>query len=332
MSAAQTSTQQTTPKVYVLHENEQWFDPIRKVLDKRGIAHESIFLDGGGIDLTRPPAPGVYFNKTSASSYTRNHPHAPDYSAAILAWLEAHQARIINPSSVLRLEISKAEQYIRLQQSGIHVPRTIACFGKSDLLEKSRTLKAPFILKPNRGGKGIGIQLIQSHKVLEDYLAHPDYTSSVDDIMLLQEYIKAPQPFIHRLEFIGSKFVYAVKVDTSQGFELCPAEACRIDTPAPAGEVCAVTAATGLFEIQKDFQDPIVGKLEKFLADHSISVAGVEFIRDAAGKLYVYDINTNTNYNPAAEKEAGIFAIEKLADYLEAELRKSVEQDLKIAS
>ncbi len=317
--------------VYVLHENDQWFDPIRKVLDERGIPHASIFLDGGNIDLTQPPAPGVYFNKTSASSYTRNHPHAPDYSAAILTWLEVNGARVINPSSVLRLEISKADQYVRLQKAGINVPRAVACFGKADILEKAKTFKAPFILKPNRGGKGIGIQLIQSLKVLEDYLAHPDYTSSMDDIMLLQEYIQAPQPFIHRLEFIGSKFVYAVKVDTSQGFELCPAEACRIDTPAPAGEVCMTTSAGGLFEIQKDFQDPIVAKLETFLADNSISVAGVEFIRDAAGKTYVYDINTNTNYNPQAEKEAGIFAIQKLADYLEAELRKSAEQSLKAA-
>ncbi len=319
-------------KVYVLHENDQWFDPIRKVLDERGIAHESIFLDGGGIDLTQKPAPGVYFNKTSASSYTRNHPHASDFSATILAWLEVNGARVINPSNVLRMEISKAEQYIRLQQAGITVPKTVACFGKADILEKSKAFKAPFILKPNCGGKGIGIQLIQSHKVLEDYLKHPDYSGSQDDIMLLQEYVKAPQPFIHRLEFIGSKFVYAVKVDTSQGFELCPAEACRIDTPAPAGEVCAVTAAAGLFQIEKNFSDPIVGKLEAFLAENRISVAGVEFIRDAAGKVYVYDINTNTNYNPQAEKEAGIFAIQKLADYLQAELRASAEQSLRLAS
>lgn len=327
MSAASNSG-----KVYVLHENDQWFNPIRKVLDERGIAHESIFLDGGGIDLTQAPKPGVYFNKTSASSYTRNHPHAPDFSATILAWLEVNGARVINPSNVLRMEISKAEQYIRLQQAGINVPKTVACFGKADIAEKAKAFKAPFILKPNCGGKGIGIQLIQSHKVLADYLNHADYQGSQDDIMLLQEYIKAPKPFINRLEFIGSKFVYAVQVDTSQGFELCPAEACRIDTPAPAGEVCAVTAAAGLFTIDKSFNDPIVAQLEKFLAENRISVAGVEFIRDAAGKAYVYDINTNTNYNPQAEQEAGIFAIQKLADYLQAELRASAEQSLRLVS
>ena len=36
------------------------------------------------------------------------------------------------------------------------------------------------------------------------------------------------------VEFVGGEFLYAVRVDTSQGFELCPADACRIDDDAAA--------------------------------------------------------------------------------------------------
>ena len=46
-------------------------------------------------------------------------------------------------------------------------------------------------------------------------------------------------------------------------------------------------------------KDELYGKLESLAASR-----GIEFIVDAAGELYTYDVNTNTNYNSAAEAEA----------------------------
>src|ERR1700744_4464738 len=128
-------------KIHVIHENDQWFEPIRKVLDERKIPYASVFLASGAIDINKPPEPGVYFNKMSASSFTRDHAHSPDYAAAYLAWLESWGARVINPLRVLHLEMSKAEQYARLRQAGINVPRAVACFGKRDILEKAKQFK-----------------------------------------------------------------------------------------------------------------------------------------------------------------------------------------------
>ena len=51
--------------------------------------------------------------------------------------------------------------------------------------------------------------------------------------MLVQRYIKAPEPFITRVEFIGGQLLYG-RVDTSQGVELCPADACQIEQPSEA--------------------------------------------------------------------------------------------------
>ena len=45
--------------------------------------------------------------------------------------------------------------------------------------------------------------------------------------------------------------------------------------------------------------------MELFLARNGIDVAGIEMIVDAQGQAWVYDINTNTNYNPDAEAAAG---------------------------
>lgn len=310
-------------KIYIIHENEQWFKPLAKIFKAHKLPYDSIFMESGMVDMSKAPPEGIFFSKMSASSYTRGHQHSPDYTFALLTWLEAHGRRVINGSSVLRLEISKIDQYIRLQQAGIKVPRAVACFGKQDIMAAAKTFKPPFILKPNRGGKGIGVQLFQSHKMLESYLKSDNFEASVDDIMLVQEYIQAPQPLITRMEFIGSKFVYAVRVDTSQGFELCPAEACRIDAPPKAAEVCAMDADEGLFKIIKGFKDPIVGKMEKFLKANAIEVAGVEFIRDKNNQVFVYDINTNTNYNPEAEEKAGISAITVLTNFLRKELDAS---------
>ena len=36
---------------------------------------------------------------------------------------------------------------------------------------------------------------------------------------------------ITRAEFVGGRFLYAVEVDTSSGFELCPADACTVGWP-----------------------------------------------------------------------------------------------------
>jgi len=313
-------------KIYVIHENYQWFEPIKNVLLERHLPFESWYMESGSVHLSELPQKGVYFSKMSASSSTRDHRFSPDYAFALLSYLEANKSRVINGSNVLRLEISKVEQYICLKKSGIPVPETAACFGKHHLLETARRFKSPFILKPNRGGKGIGVQLFRSHHLLEEYLSENTCDESVDGIMLIQEYIESPEPFVTRLEFIGGKFVYAVRVDTSEGFELCPAEACRVDVPAQADEFCAIDARGGLFEIIEGFNHPIIGKLEAFLHHHSIEIAGVEFIRDKNDGLYVYDVNTNTNYNPEAEEKAGVSALQTLADFLEDELKKQFSQ------
>ena len=56
------------------------------------------------------------------------------------------------------------------------------------------------------------------------------FDPSVDGITLVQRYIASPEQLITRVEFVGREFVYAVRVDTSNGFELCPADVCALDS------------------------------------------------------------------------------------------------------
>lgn len=53
-----------------------------------------------------------------------------------------------------------------------------------------------------------------------------------------------------------------------------------------------------------------IGKLQQrhiqiFLAANDIQVSGIEFICNAEGEIFSYDINTNTNYISDAEEKAG---------------------------
>jgi hypothetical protein len=305
-------------KIYMMHENNEWAKPLKEALEEAGLPYEDWFLDQGTLDLSEEPPKGVFYSRMSASSHTRNHPYAVPYTAAVLAWLEAHDRRVINKSRALQLEVSKVAQYSALQAQGILVPKTVAAVGKEEIVKAARVFEGPFITKHNCGGKGLGVQLFRSLEALEEYVHGPGFDSPVDGITLIQEYIEPPEPYITRCEFIGGKLYYAVQVDTSEGFQLCPADSCQVgDAFCPVGET-----QTPKFKIIEGFQHPIVEKYEAFLKNNDIEIAGIEFIKNSRGELYTYDINTNTNYNPGAEAVAGMSALKRVAEFLGSELKK----------
>ncbi|MGG1679120.1 RimK family alpha-L-glutamate ligase [Neobacillus sp. NRS-1170] len=305
-------------KVYIIHENNEWTIHLTKRLDELKVPYEEWHLDRGRLDLSKEPPEGVFYNRMSASSHTRGHRFAPEFTAQVLAWLESHGRKVFNGTRALQLEVSKVLQYLELTKHGIQTPRTIAAVGKEQILEAAaKFVDIPFITKHNRAGKGLGVQLFQSIDALRSYVEGPAFEEPVDGITLIQEYIQAPESFITRCEFVGGKFIYAVKVDTSEGFQLCPADACQIgDLFCPVGE----TVEKPKFQIIEGFNDPIIKKYEQILSANHINVAGIEFIRNSAGEIFTYDINTNTNYNSDAEEMAGKFGMLELAKFLKNEL------------
>jgi hypothetical protein len=72
--------------------------------------------------------------------------------------------------------------------------------------------------------------------------------------------------------------------------------------------------------IIEDIDRALKQRYESFLTANAIGVAGIEFISDADGTVYTYDVNTNTNYNPEAEARAGRSGMAELARYLGGEL------------
>jgi hypothetical protein len=312
----------TVPKIYVIHENDAWVEPLRAAFSALELPYEEWFVSEGLLDLSEDPPEGVFYNRMSASSHTRGHRYAPELTAGILAWLEWHGRRVINNGRALQLEISKVAQYAALGRHGILTPRTIAAVGRDEIISAAKKMSGPFITKHNRAGKGLGVKLFQDVGTLVEHVHGPAFEDSVDGITLIQEYIRAPEPYITRVEFVGGRFLYAVKVDTTLGFELCPADVCQVDDAfCPVGETTTLQSAPR-FRIVSDFDHPIVERYRRFIADQGIGIAGIEFITDAAGQMYTYDVNTNTNYNAAAEAVAGVYGMRAIAAHLGSELQK----------
>ena len=167
------------------------------------------------------------------------------------------------------------------------------------------------ILKPNRGGKGLGVRLFQTAEALAAYVAGPDYEAPVDGLHLFQQYIRSPDPLITRAEFIGGSSSTRSRSIPAMGSNCARRMSARSATPSARWVRNRATSSRSSPASTPRNRPGYKG----FLARNGIEVAGIEFIRDDEGRVYTYDVNTNTNYNPDAEAKAGKSAMRELARF-----------------
>ena len=304
-------------KAYIIHENDEWTLPLKEQLQKLSVPFDDWHMAKVNLNTASAPPVGVFYNRMSASSHSRGHRFAPEYTAVILNWLSTHNRRIINGENALALEISKSLQYKKLNEQNIKTPKSIFCSGKENILSAADHFNKPFITKHNRAGRGLGVKLFQNKAELKNYVMGSQFEDSIDGITILQEFIEADPKVVTRLEFIDSKFFYAVQVDASDSFELCPADACNIEE-----KFCPTNPDGNKFMIVKNYQNNLIEKYEKFLKANGVEVAGIEYMVDKNGTMFTYDVNTNTNYKSIAEKKAGRSGMQKIAEFIKAELAK----------
>lgn len=296
--------------VHILYENADWLPPIQSALDKLGLRHESWFVDQYAVDPSEEPPEGVYLNRISPSAHTRGHHHAIASMNNVLAWLERWDRPVINGSRAFELEVSKLKQLAELTRFGLPVPRTVAVAGGADaLMDAAKQFQTPFITKHNMGGKGLGVQLFRSLDGFENYARAIEFTPPPDGVTLLQAYIQPPSQSITRVEIVEGEFLYAVRVDTSRGFQLCPSDACSIEdafcptTDTASSDDSSDDDRQSLFSLQTEPRHDIIDGYLKFCRANDIQVAGIEYVEGQDGVAYTYDVNTNTNYSPKVEEE-----------------------------
>jgi hypothetical protein len=307
------------PTVHVLFENPAWLPPLVDGLAAEGFPVRLVELVEGSIDPDEPPPEGIWLNRMSPSSHTRGHAHSVELCREVLGWLEAWGRRVVNGAAAFELEMSKLRQHLALRRHGIDAPRTLLGVGPQQLVELAGRFDGPFITKHNRGGKGLGIALFSSPEALRDRLADGSFDLGPDGKLVLQEYIAAPEPFITRVEIVGGRFLYAMRSETTQGFELCPSDACQV--PAAAPDVCPADGGASRFSLSPiQAEDPLVQAYLRLCAAEGIEVAGIEFIEDAAGRRFTYDINGTTNYSGVLGRRIGVDGMREVARWLRREV------------
>ena len=302
--------------IYIIHENDEWLVPLRESFKKIKAPYKEWHMDKKSFDFKKSPPDGVFYNRMSASSHSRGHRYAPENTKDVLGWLEKEKKRIINNSRALELEISKQKQYNELKRFNIKFPQTFYAKDKNEIIKNSKKFNKPFITKHNRGGRGLGVKFFKNSYELEKYV-NEDFENSVDGITLLQEYIDSDPRVITRIEFVKGKFLYAVQVDASDGFELCPADECNVEE-----KFCPTNPDGNKFMILKNYKNSEIQKYEDLLKSNGIEIAGIEYIKGKDGTHYTYDINTNTNYNSIAERKSDLKGMDSIATFLYNELRK----------
>jgi hypothetical protein len=313
--------------VAVLYEHPEWFRPLFATLDRRGIDYQHLNAASLRWDPADVPAFDLLVNRMSPSAYLRDHRHAIHAALHYLEFVAAADVPVINGPDAFRLEISKAAQLSLMHRLGVSYPRARVINDAAQALAASEGLRFPVVVKPNIGGSGAGIQRFESSAQLHAAVSEGRVNLGIDHTALVQEFLPARGGSITRIELLDRELLYAIRITPPAGFgfNLCPADICRDDSPAQGG-----TAVEGLCATKPAMQIEAThvpaGVLEQARAiavAADLDICGIEYlIDDRDGRAYIYDINALSNFVTDAPRIVGFDPFERFADFLELRLRE----------
>ena len=312
---------QLTKPIGIFYEHQQWFLPLFDKLKERSIPYVPIDARSHSYDpCTSEYTYSLFFNRMSASAYLRGHGNAIFYTLNYLAHLERLGVPVVNGHRSFMIETSKSLQLSLFEGLGLRYPRSIVSNSPKEIFKAAIDLRFPVLLKPNIGGRGAGIVRFDSPQALERAADNGLLDFGIDQTALFQEFVPIRDGHIMRIEVLGGKFLYAIKVHTTgDNFNLCPAEFCQTgDGVAALDEMCLVDAPESGLQVEAFTpQTEIIQTVERLAEAACIDVGGVECLVDARdGTLMYYDINALSNFVADATQVIGFDPYERLADYL----------------
>lgn len=310
--------------IALFHEHPDWFRPLFTELERRGTPYVRIPAAEHGYDPDGEPPYSLVFNRMSPSAYLRGAGNAIFYTQSWLDWLERAGTRVVNGRSAYGVETSKAVQINLLRRLGLPHPRTRVINHPSQAPAAARGLRYPVAVKPNIGGSGAGVRRFDTPEALEA-ASKNGLALGIDSVGLVQEFVPAQDGRIVRVEVLGGKFLYGIRIyTTGETFDLCPADVCqRVDGAELERLACPADAPKNRLRVEGYTPpDEIVAQVEAIMAEAGIEVGGVEYFVDARdGKHSFYDVNALSNFVADAPRVVGFDPFARLADYLEAEAR-----------
>jgi biotin carboxylase len=235
---------------------------------------------------------------------------------------------------VYAYELSKASQLDLLEELGLPYPRARAINDPTLALKAAKDLRYPVLVKANIGGSGAGIVRYETEAALAGAIDRGEVELGIDGVALVQESAPLRNGHIVRVETLGGKYLYAIKVFPAAGsFDLCPADACQTAEGVELVRgACAVDAPkTGLRVEGYDAPRAIIEQVEAISRRAGLDVGGIEYlVDDRDGKHYFYDVNALSNFVADPVNVIGFDPWAKLVDYLvsrSAPARRATERN-----
>ncbi len=302
----------------VFYEHPQWFEPLFRVLERRGVDVLKLGIADHRFDPADRSAPApVVFNRLAMSSFLRQGEHAIFYSQAALAHWEMAGARVVNGSAALAVDSNKARQLSLFAALGLSIPDTRVVHRRADLVPAAAGLRFPLMVKANVGGSGAGIVRYDSLDELRMWAEDGATPVGVDGVALLQEYVPARDARVVRCETLNGRFLYAIALDGAGAtFDLCPADVCAADRAASGAPAITISA------FQPDAAT--IKAVEEVAQAAHLDVGGVEYmVDDRDGSQRFYDINALSNFVANPLDVLGYDPHEKLVDLLETLIQRT---------
>jgi glutathione synthase/RimK-type ligase-like ATP-grasp enzyme len=306
----------------VLFEHPEWQKPLWAALERRGIHYAALDLKRAAFNPDAAPQSPLYFNQASPSAYVRGHARAVPLALSLMRALELSGARVLNGARAFLLEISKSAQTALLQSLGIPHPCALA-FNDVDAALEQWTVGWPALLKPEQGGSGARMFLLNSPDALRRLLRDQPSLWLPDNLLLLQEYfpVDASRGIV-RMEFLGGSLLYAMRVVSHGAFNLCPSEVCNPQDG--AGSHCAVPAEAPPRPVEfypyPEVPAAAVAMGEKIMRAGGLDVGGIEYLEAPGGRLIFYDVNANSNLRAPIGQAFGFDPFERVVDYLSEQI------------
>jgi hypothetical protein len=307
--------------IAVYHEHPDWFKPLFLEIERRGLPYERVDAASHVFDPSEDDVPySLVFNRASPSAYLRGHRQTTFHTLHWLRHLERVGVPVVNGAHVYAYELSKASQLDLLEELGLPYPRARAINNPAVAARAARGLRYPVLVKANVGGSGAGIVRYDSETALRGAIDRGEVELGVDGVALVQESAPIRDGHIVRVETLGGKYLYAIKVFPAVGsFDLCPADACQTaDGVELVRGACAVDAPkTGLRVEGYDAPPEIIAQVEAISRRAGLDVGGIEYlIDDRDGKHYFYDVNALSNFVADPVNVIGFDPWVRLVDYL----------------
>lgn len=307
----------------VLFEHPEWQKPLFAALERRGVDFAAFDLKQAAFDPDALPEARLYFNQASPSAYVRGNTRAVPLAMSLLRSLELRGARVLNGSKPFALELRKSEQAALLKGLGIDHPRTLA-FNDAGTALAAWQGGWPALVKPEQGGSGARMFLLNEPEELTRLLRDQPGLWQPDHLLLLQQYfpVDAAKGIV-RMEFLGGKLLYAMRVVSHGAFNLCPSEACN---PEGGGDShCEIPTAAPVkpVEFYPYAEVPLeaVQCGEQIVQAAGLDVAGIEYLEAAGGRLIFYDVNANSNLRKPIGEAFGFDPFERVVDFLVSQLQ-----------